>query len=109
MVKKEGVSCNICGKSFDSKLQMDQHKNDVHEKMQKTKVTKTAKSSKNYSLSKKYIIVISIGVLIAITVGIITNYVITSKSVIRTRIKNVFFPVNNKWYRMQYRRTTSIP
>ena len=40
MVKKDDIACDICGKSFDSKMQMDRHKNDVHNKLKETKVTK---------------------------------------------------------------------
>jgi hypothetical protein len=86
MVKKD-IVCDICGKSFDSKMQMDQHKNDVHNKLKETKVTKKVKSRKNFSFSKKYIIVISIGVLIAITVGLITSYATIPKSLSESESK----------------------
>jgi hypothetical protein len=45
MVKKEDITCNICGKSFDSKMQMDQYKNDVRNKLKETKVTKKVRST----------------------------------------------------------------
>jgi hypothetical protein len=80
MVKKEDIACDKCGKSFDSKIQMDQHKNDVHSKMKETKVTKKVVPRKSFCPSKKYIIVISIGVLIAITAGLITSYATLPKS-----------------------------
>jgi hypothetical protein len=62
---KEESRCDLCGKSFESRKQMKQHKHDVHETVNDmSKVTKKS-GSKRRSLkySKKMIIVISVGIL----------------------------------------------
>jgi len=64
----EKARCDICGKSFDSEKQLKQHKHDVHD----NGYDKATKSHHNKSskASKKLMIVIGIGVLIALVVGI---------------------------------------
>jgi hypothetical protein len=86
MVKKERITCDICGKSFDSRKQMNQHKHDVHDddddmvndedRTKKQEVTKSyGKRSSKKKLSKKLIvIIIGVGILIAITGGIGSYY-----------------------------------
>jgi hypothetical protein len=77
MVKKERITCDICGKSFDSRKQMNQHKHDVHDNMVNHDMTKE-KEAKSYNkrsskkkLSKRLIvIIIGVGILVAITGGI---------------------------------------
>jgi hypothetical protein len=63
---KEESRCDLCGKSFESRKQMNQHKHDVHETVNDmSKVTKKS-GSKRRSLkySKKMIIVISVSILV---------------------------------------------
>src|SRR5919197_6522965 len=87
MVKKEKISCDICGKSFDSRKQMNQHKHDVHDNMVNHDMTKK-QEAKSYNkrsskkLSKKLIvIIIGVGILVAITGGIgVYYYTMGSKS-----------------------------
>src|ERR671931_852722 len=80
MVKKEKISCDICGKSFDSRKQMNQHKHDVHDNMVNHDMTKKEAKSYNKRSSKKklskklIVIIIGVGILIAITGGIGSYY-----------------------------------
>jgi hypothetical protein len=81
MVKKERITCNICGKSFNSRKQMNQHKHDVHdnivnsEDMTKEELTKSHGKRSSKKLSTKLIIVIiGVGILVAITGGIGAYY-----------------------------------
>src|SRR5919199_923190 len=53
MVKKEKITCDICGKSFDSRKQMNQHKHDVHDNMVNHDMTKKEAKSYNKRSSKK--------------------------------------------------------
>ena len=65
---EEKARCDICGKSFNSEKQLKQHKHDVHD----NGYDKATKSHHNKSskVSKKLMIAIGIGVLIALVVGI---------------------------------------
>jgi hypothetical protein len=84
MVKKERITCDIYGKSFDSRKQMNQHKHDVHdddnnmvndEDMTKKGAKSYGKRSSKKKLSKKLItIIIGVGILVAITGGIGAYY-----------------------------------
>src|SRR5919199_427610 len=87
MVKKERLTCNICGKSFNSRKQMNQHKHDVHdnivnsEDMTKEELTKSHGKRSSKKLSTKLIIVIiGVGILVAITGGIGAYYYTTSSA-----------------------------
>lgn len=64
-MKKEEITCDICGKSFDSRRQMNQHR-EIH-----------ASQKKRSSFSKKFIVVVSVGILIAIAAGIGAFYAMT--------------------------------
>ncbi len=64
----EKARCDICGKSFNSEKQLKQHKHDVHDNAY-DKATKSH-HNKSSKVSKKLMIVIGIGVLIALVVGI---------------------------------------
>jgi hypothetical protein len=80
MVKKEKITCDICGKSFDSRKQMNQHKHDVHDNMVNHGMTEKESKSYNKRSSKKklskrlIVIIIGVGILIAITGGIGAYY-----------------------------------
>src|SRR5215467_7124836 len=70
MVDKEKAKCNVCGKSFYSRKQLEQHAQDAHSTMNKNAMIKAVK--KPFKISK-LIAVISVCVLIAI-VGSIAIY-----------------------------------
>jgi hypothetical protein len=77
MVKKEKITCDICGKSFHSRKQMNQHKNDVHDNMVNDDITKEVTKSHGKRSSKfsgKLIIIIGVGILVAIAGGIGAYY-----------------------------------
>src|SRR5919197_3717658 len=79
MVRKERISCDICGKSFDSRKQMNQHRHDVHDNMVNHDMTKKEAKSYNKRSSKKLskkltVIIIGVGILVAITGGIGAYY-----------------------------------
>jgi uncharacterized C2H2 Zn-finger protein len=64
---KEESRCGLCGKSFESRKQMDQHKHDAHDSVNDTpKVMKKSGSKKrSWKYSKKMIIIV-IGVSILV-------------------------------------------
>ncbi|MFZ0512839.1 MAG: hypothetical protein WAM14_14625 [Candidatus Nitrosopolaris sp.] len=64
MVDKEKVKCDVCGKSFYSRKQLEQHTQDAHSTVNKKPV------KKSFKLSNKLIAIIGAGVLIAIIGGI---------------------------------------
>ena len=69
---KEESKCGLCGKSFESKNQVDQHKHDAHNSVNDTAKVMKKSGSKN---SKKMIIVISVSILvIAVTAAYIGVY-----------------------------------
>ena len=70
MVDKEKAKCNVCGKSFYSRKQLEQHAQDAHSTMNKNAMIKAVK--KPFKISK-LIAVISVCVLIAI-IGSIAIY-----------------------------------
>jgi hypothetical protein len=70
MVDKEKAKCNVCGKSFYSRKQLEQHSQDAHSTMNKNAMIKAVK--KPFKISK-LIAVISVCVLIAI-IGSIAIY-----------------------------------
>jgi hypothetical protein len=68
MVDKERLQCDVCGKSFYSKKQLEQHRQDAHSTVNKNRMIKPVK--KPFNLSNKLIVVICAGVVIAIIGGI---------------------------------------
>jgi len=57
--------CDICGKSFYSKKQLEQHSKDTHSTADKTKPVK-----KPFKITNKFITLIGVGVLVAIIAGV---------------------------------------
>jgi uncharacterized C2H2 Zn-finger protein len=68
MSGKERVKCDICGKSFYSKKQLEQHTQDAHNTVDEKGMMKPVK--KSFKLSSKLIAIIGAGVLITIIGGI---------------------------------------
>jgi Zinc-finger of C2H2 type len=71
MVDKERAKCNVCGKSFYSRKQLEQHAQDAHSTVNKNDLIKAVK--KPFKISNKLIAVIGVCVLIAI-IGSIAIY-----------------------------------
>jgi hypothetical protein len=72
MVDKEKVKCDVCGKSFYSRKQLEQHTLDAHSMANKNGMMKTVK--KPFKLSSKLIAVIAACVVIAIIGGTAIYY-----------------------------------
>ena len=70
---KERVKCDICGKSFYSRKQLEQHTKDTHSTVDKRGMMKPVKS---FKLTNKLITLIGVGVLVAIITGIGIYYAI---------------------------------
>ena len=90
MVDKEKVKCDVCGKSFYSRKQLEQHTLDAHSMANKNGMMKTVK--KPFKLSSKLIAVIAACVVIAIIGGTAIYY---------ARASHALFPccsINNRWY-----------
>jgi Zinc-finger of C2H2 type len=68
MVDKEKLKCDFCGKSFNSRKQLEQHKQDVHSAVNKNNVIVPAK--KSFKPSKKVIATIGVGILAVIIVSV---------------------------------------
>ena len=68
MVDKEKIKCDFCGKSFNSRKQLEQHKQDVHGEANKNNVIIPGK--KSFKPSKKVIATIGVGILVVIIVSI---------------------------------------
>lgn len=68
MVDKEKIKCDFCGKSFNSRKQLEQHKQDVHSAANKNNVIIPGK--KSFKPSKKVIATIGVGILVVIIVSI---------------------------------------
>ena len=64
MVDKERVKCDVCGKSFYSRKQLDQHTQDRHTTLNKNTITKPHKIS--FKLSNKLIAIIGASILVVI-------------------------------------------
>ena len=63
---KEESRCSLCGKSFESRKQLDQHKRDAHDSVNDTAKVMKKSGSKRRSWSKKLvIIVIGVSMLVA--------------------------------------------
>jgi hypothetical protein len=73
MSGKERVKCDICGKSFYSRKQLEQHTKDTHSTVDKRGMMKPVKS---FKLTNKLITLIGVGVLVAIITGIGIYYAI---------------------------------
>ena len=73
MEYKERVKCDICGKSFYSRKQLEQHTKDTHSTVDKRGMMKPVKS---FKLTNKLITLIGVGVLVAIITGIGIYYAI---------------------------------
>jgi Zinc-finger of C2H2 type len=72
MSGKERIKCDICGKSFYSKKQLEQHTKDTHSTVDKRKPVK-----KPFKLTNKFIRLIGVGVLVAIIAAIGIYYAMT--------------------------------
>src|SRR6266849_1203962 len=68
MVDIEKIKCDFCGKSFNSRKQLEQHKQDVHSAVNKNNVIIPGK--KSFKPSKKVIATIGVGILVVIIVSI---------------------------------------
>lgn len=68
MADKEKIKCDFCGKSFNSRKQFEQHKQDVHSAANKNNVIIPGK--KSFKPSKKVIATIGVGILVVIIVSI---------------------------------------
>jgi hypothetical protein len=68
MVDKDRIKCDLCGKSFYSRKQLEQHKQDAHSSVNENIKIKTHKTS--FKPSNKLITIIAVGVLVAIIGGI---------------------------------------
>jgi hypothetical protein len=68
MVDKEKIKCDLCGKSFNSRKQLEQHKQDVHSPVNRNNVITPVKNS--FKPSKKVIASIGVGILVAIIASI---------------------------------------
>ena len=68
MVDKDRIKCDLCGKSFYSRKQLEQHKQDAHSTVNKNIKIKPHKTG--FKPSKKLITIIAAGVLVAIIGGI---------------------------------------
>ena len=64
MSGKEMVKCDICGKSFYSRKQLEQHTQDAHSAVDRRGMMKPIK--KSFKLSNKLVVLIGAGVLVAI-------------------------------------------
>jgi len=62
MKEKERVRCDICGKSFCSRKQLEQHSKDTADKRKPVK--------KPFKITNKFITLIGVGVLVAIIAGV---------------------------------------
>jgi hypothetical protein len=71
MVDKERPKCKVCGKSFDSRRQLEQHAQAVHSTVNKNDMIKAVKNP--FKISTKLVAVIGACVLIAI-IGSIAIY-----------------------------------
>jgi hypothetical protein len=71
MVDKERANCKVCGKSFDSRRQLEQHAQAVHSTVNKNDMIKAVKNP--FKISNKLVAVIGACVLIAI-IGSIAIY-----------------------------------
>ena len=69
MEDKERVRCDICGKSFYSRKQLEQHTKDTHITVDKRKPVKKSRN--------KFITLIGVGVLAAIIAGVGIYYAMT--------------------------------
>jgi Zinc-finger of C2H2 type len=69
MVDNEKIMCDLCGKSFNSRKQLEQHKQDIHSAMDKNKVIIPVK--KSFKPSKKVMATSGGGILVAIVVSIV--------------------------------------
>jgi hypothetical protein len=72
MVDKEGAKCDVCGKSFYSRKQLEQHAQDAHRTVNKNDMIKAAK--KPFKIPNKLISIIAACVLIAIIGSIAVYY-----------------------------------
>jgi len=81
MVDKERVKCDACGKSFYSKKQLEQHRQDAHSAANKNSIVNPVKKPFNLSHSHKVISVIGAGVVIAIVGGIGLYYAMAPHAV----------------------------
>jgi hypothetical protein len=64
MADKEKLKCDLCGKSFNSRKDLEQHRQDIHNMVNKNNVKKSFRPSKNVSAA------IGAGLLVAIIAGI---------------------------------------
>ena len=64
MVDKEKVKCDVCGKSFYSRKQLEQHIQDTHSTLNKNTITKPLK--KSFKISNKLIAIIGVSILVVI-------------------------------------------
>jgi hypothetical protein len=71
MSDKERIKCDICGKSFYSKKQLEQHTKDTHNMVDKSGMMKPVR--KSFKLTNK-LILIGVGVLVAIIAGVGVYY-----------------------------------
>ena len=68
MVDKEKAKCDVCGKSFYSRKQLEQHTQDSHSTVNKNDMAKPVR--KSLKVSNKVITIIGAGILVAIIGGV---------------------------------------
>jgi uncharacterized membrane protein YvbJ len=64
MADKEKLRCDLCGKSFNSRKDLEQHRQDIHNMVNKNNF------KKSFRPSKKVIAAVGAGLLVAIIAGI---------------------------------------
>jgi hypothetical protein len=70
MTDSEGITCNICGKSFNSKKQLEQHNKNVHDALSNDQNTRPKAGKKSHMNSKKLIAVVGVVALLSIIGGV---------------------------------------
>jgi hypothetical protein len=73
MVDNERIPCEVCGESFDSRKNLEKHIDDVHNDLRKIEPI-NPHSSRSRDISKKLIIITSIGILVALGAGVGVYY-----------------------------------
>jgi uncharacterized C2H2 Zn-finger protein len=87
MVGNEKVKCDVCGKSFYSRKQLEQHTQDAHSTVNKNIISKRVK--KSFKLSNKLIVIIGAGILVVIIGSIGLYYAIAPRAPLPLTINGI--------------------